>query len=359
MNIEKYTRRNRCTICSHLSLNQESRNENPCETYLLQFLIELQEKLDNQNKIDEHFCNSIFADEDDINQTSCNGLTLMHVNILGGRRSASVNESEEENNTFVPPYEEIIALHICQILLKRGASPNGNTIYEMRPLHIAIRRQWMQVSRLLLEAGANPNIPEKDIYASRPMDIAVLNDDPEMIELLHLSGASLHGFKSMFHLPPLAEAFTRGYFDVFKILLELGAKPILNLHRNIFRSFGTQLFDTGIEGRRHFIQLLYDHGGDIESQFKLHALRIESDGITLHEPYLRFSCDPICIADLDPAIFKKWICESRSLKALCRLTIRRYFFNFFNDGFKRLSSLKFQGQLNIDLYYYLMFNKQT
>ncbi len=53
--------------------------------YLLEFLIELQKKLDDQNKIDEHFMNSIFADEDTINQTSCNGLTLMHVNILGGK----------------------------------------------------------------------------------------------------------------------------------------------------------------------------------------------------------------------------------------------------------------------------------
>jgi hypothetical protein len=29
--------------------------------------------------------NSIFADEDDINRTTCTGLTLMHVNILGGK----------------------------------------------------------------------------------------------------------------------------------------------------------------------------------------------------------------------------------------------------------------------------------
>ncbi|CAF2883156.1 unnamed protein product [Rotaria sp. Silwood2] len=206
---------------------------------------------------------------------------------------------------------------------------------------------------------ANPNVPEKDIYASRPMDIAVLNDDPEMIELLHQYGASLNGLKSMFHLTPLAESFTRGYFDVFKVLLELGAKPILNLDRNIFRSFGTQLFTTGTKGRQHFIQLMYDHGGNIESQFKLHAIRIEPDGIILHQPRLQFSCDPICIADLDPSIFTKWICESRSLKALCRLTIRRYFFNVFNDGFKRLSALKFQYQLNNQLYSYIMFNKKT
>jgi hypothetical protein len=28
--------------------------------------------------------NSIFDDEDQINQTSCTGLTLMHINVLGG-----------------------------------------------------------------------------------------------------------------------------------------------------------------------------------------------------------------------------------------------------------------------------------
>jgi len=162
----------------------------------------------------------------------------------------------------------------------------------------------------------------------------------------------------MFHLVPLAEASVRGYFDVYKTLLELGAKPSLDLDRNMFRSFGTQLFNTDTKGRRHFIQLLYDHGGDIETQFKLHAIRVEPDGITCYEPRLKFCCDPICIADLDPSIFTKWICESRSLKELCRLTIRRYVFNSFNDGFKRLSSLKFQYQLDNQLYNYLMFNKQ-
>jgi len=68
-----------------LALNKEKTDRNLCEMYFLDFLIELQNKLDDQNKIDEHFMNSIFADEDTINQTSCNGLTLMHVNILGGK----------------------------------------------------------------------------------------------------------------------------------------------------------------------------------------------------------------------------------------------------------------------------------
>lgn len=60
-----------------------------CEKYLFEFLKQLAEKVDeSSNAIDEHFNSSIFADEDEINQTSCTGLTLMHVNVLGGECEA-------------------------------------------------------------------------------------------------------------------------------------------------------------------------------------------------------------------------------------------------------------------------------
>lgn len=67
-----------------LAVNRENTNQNLCEIYLLEFLKELQNKLDDQNKINEHFIKWIFDDEDEINQISCTGLSLMHVNILGG-----------------------------------------------------------------------------------------------------------------------------------------------------------------------------------------------------------------------------------------------------------------------------------
>ncbi|CAM4739799.1 unnamed protein product [Rotaria magnacalcarata] len=165
-----------------------------------------------------------------------------------------------------------------------------------------------------------------------------------MIELLHKYGASVNGSESMFYLSPLSEASMRGYFDAFKILLGLDAKPVLSLDRNTLRSFNTQLFDMGTKRRKHFVQLMYDHGGNIEAQFRLYPIRYEPDGFVVHEPRLQFSCDIFCIANIDPRIFQRWICESRSLKELCRLTLRRYFFNSFNDGFKRLSFLQF-GEL--------------
>ena len=79
-------------------------------------------------------------------------------------------------------------------------------------------------------------------------------------QVLHTYGASLNGMRSVFHYPPLADAFVRGYFHVYKTLLERGARPILGLDRNFFRSFGTDIFNSGTKGRRHFIQLLFDHG---------------------------------------------------------------------------------------------------
>jgi hypothetical protein len=140
-------------------------------------------------------------------------------------------------------------------------------------------------------SGADPNVRERDIYASRPIDIAVIHDDAEAIEVLllfviannssifsmqvlHAYGASLDGSKSMFHLSPLTEAFSRGYFDIFRLLLELGVKPEMQVDRGMCRSFGSRLFETGIKGRRHFIQLLYDHGKHISVQFTNIALKI-------------------------------------------------------------------------------------
>ena len=46
-------------------------------------------------------------------------------------------------------------------------------------------------------------------------------------------------------------------------------------------------------------------------------MRVEPDGINQHEPRLLFCCDAICIADLDPTIFIKWICKE---KLFCSFT---------------------------------------
>ena len=76
-----------------LALTEDEAGQSFCEKYFLTFLLELEEKLDDETKIDAHFHNSMFADEDSINQITCTGLTLMHVNVLGGEFSHGVHQS--------------------------------------------------------------------------------------------------------------------------------------------------------------------------------------------------------------------------------------------------------------------------
>lgn len=69
---------------SLLVVTTNSLKKNACDSYLLDFLVQLQSILDDEKKIDEYFHQSIFSDSQGINQISCNALSLMHVNILGG-----------------------------------------------------------------------------------------------------------------------------------------------------------------------------------------------------------------------------------------------------------------------------------
>jgi len=59
---------------------------------------------------------------------------------------------------------------------------NGYKLLEFYLKQVDCRIEFLQFSFSL--SGANPNIAEKDIYASRPMDIAVLNDDSASVEVV-------------------------------------------------------------------------------------------------------------------------------------------------------------------------------
>jgi hypothetical protein len=69
-----------CSICTHVDRVQHA----DCDRYLFEFLLQLSNKLDDPSSIDEHFVRSIFIDDKHIDRMSCTGLTLMHVNVLGG-----------------------------------------------------------------------------------------------------------------------------------------------------------------------------------------------------------------------------------------------------------------------------------
>ncbi len=81
-------------------------------------------------------------------------------------------------------------LEIVRLLLERGADPNapeeGNAPHG-RALYSAVYDRYFEVARLLLEHGANPN-QEVESSADAP-SIAIMNSDTKMIELLASYGA--------------------------------------------------------------------------------------------------------------------------------------------------------------------------
>jgi ankyrin repeat protein len=81
-------------------------------------------------------------------------------------------------------------LEVVRLLLERGADPNvseeGNAPHG-RALYSAVYNRHVDVARLLLEHGANPN-QEVESSADAP-SIAIMNSDAKMIELLASYGA--------------------------------------------------------------------------------------------------------------------------------------------------------------------------
>jgi ankyrin repeat protein len=81
-------------------------------------------------------------------------------------------------------------LEVVRLLLERGADPNlseeGNAPHG-RALYSAVYDRHLEVARLLLEHGANPN-QEVESSADAP-SIAIMNSDTKMIELLASYGA--------------------------------------------------------------------------------------------------------------------------------------------------------------------------
>jgi RNA polymerase sigma factor (sigma-70 family) len=80
-------------------------------------------------------------------------------------------------------------LELAQLLLDRGADPNGTTSIGQTPLHVAVLNDWPALTALLLERGADP-----DAVTGRSMTAlhwAVIRGRPAHIRLLLAAGASL------------------------------------------------------------------------------------------------------------------------------------------------------------------------
>jgi ankyrin repeat protein len=120
------------------------------------------------------------------------------------RHKALLNLGGNDGNTPLKTVIQHGFTPIATMLITNGADVN-----EAAPLHVAAARENVEVVKLLLDHGANPNATEGNYSDVRSaLDIAVTGDSPAIVRLLIANGAKLTtqmqtfngGGTTLFHL---------------------------------------------------------------------------------------------------------------------------------------------------------------
>lgn len=179
-------------------------------------------------------------------------------------------------------------------LLKAGADPdakigfltvlfddNSKNMEEGQPLMAATGAQNMEMTRLLLEAGANPNVEDgaplksaikknnrgmiklllkhnASINEDGIITQVVMNNDPELLQAFLERGAN-PDLRTWSGKTPLQEAATRGYVELMSILIKHGA----DLNKRGVGGEHTPLMMAAVAGQVEAVKLLIESNADL------------------------------------------------------------------------------------------------
>lgn len=190
---------------------------------------------------------------------------------------------------------------LTKLLLNKGANVSFKDNSVGSPLHAAISLGHLEVVRLLLARGADPDDDDWDRPGSDILGVASARGDQEIVQLLlqhgakansasYTYGSALQAAASKGHhevvslllrnghdphyfssLPPntaLRAAVEGGHKETVKVLLASGAA----IHDMMFDgSIGSVLEVASHYGHREIVQLLLDHGADIDAKSIRHG----------------------------------------------------------------------------------------
>lgn len=138
--------------------------------------------------------------------------------------NVEVNAVTEDGRTAIGRAADNGSAEMVRRLLAAGAvatAPQGR----MTPLSAAVRAGSVEAARLLIDAGANPDRPDKG--GKTPLILAVLGAHDALLELLLERGAAPDGRNSKDGTTALMWAANTGRKSFVKLLMERGANAAL------------------------------------------------------------------------------------------------------------------------------------
>ncbi|MGX2957686.1 ankyrin repeat domain-containing protein [Ursidibacter sp. B-7004-1] len=90
-------------------------------------------------------------------------------------------------------------LSVVEFYIKNGVEVNAQDMYGMTPLHYAMRSKNVDAAIALLNAGADPNIPNQDNLIPLRMCIRY-PDRLDLLELMLKNGGNVHYFNGQDYL---------------------------------------------------------------------------------------------------------------------------------------------------------------
>jgi ankyrin repeat protein len=162
-------------------------------------------------------------------------------------------------------YADIVDLLIAEgVDVNRGGVDKTKKVYRLAPLHFAVGKGNFKITRALVDAGANLDIPNPD--GVTPLMLAMVTGQEKIVKFLIEKGANLE-VKNKLGSTVLMTVCSEGYIEdevrcrLAKLLLDKGAD--VNTRDN---EQSTPLMAAALDGYTKVVRLLIDYGADADAK---------------------------------------------------------------------------------------------
>ncbi|XP_021964204.1 E3 ubiquitin-protein ligase mib1 isoform X3 [Folsomia candida] len=215
----------------------------------------------------------------------------------------------------------------CEELLKRGDCEVNCTFSGHTAMQAASQNGHLDVIRILLNHGADPEVEDKD--GDRAVHHAAFGDEPLVIEMMAQSGADLNA-RNKRRQTALHIGVNKGHLGVVRTLLRLGCHPSLQDLEG-----DSPIHDSVSKKRDDMLSLLLDHNADV-------TLTNNNGFNGLHHAALRGN--PSAMRILLTKLPRAWIVDEKKDDGYTALHLASL-----NNHFQVAELLVREGRANLDI----------